>query len=192
MVNKLEDAPRWRAPGELEDVRRFLNTWEYVTRTRETRDHLPVLASDAAGWRRRFASVRRPKAGELDDLTALREGLRDAIEHGLDPEWVNGWLHAAGMTVAVTAEGDGSARIRFTPSSRPSTLADVLAIVLGAIADGDWLRVKACPGCRLVFFDRTRNASKRWCQMSAREGGRACGSIAKVRSWRRRQGGDGA
>jgi predicted RNA-binding Zn ribbon-like protein len=44
-----------------------------------------------------------------------------------------------------------------------------------------------CPDCRLVFYDATRNQSKRWCQMSAAEGGRACGSIAKVRRWRARR-----
>jgi predicted RNA-binding Zn ribbon-like protein len=192
VVNKLEDAARWRAPEPLEDVRRFLNTWEYLTATREPRDHLPRLARDGRAWRRRFTRVRHPSRAELQRLASLRDGLRHAVDHELNDEWLNDQLEAAGLTVAVVRDAGGDARIDFVPAARPSAVADLLAIVLGAIHDETWVRLKACPDCRLVFFDRSRNASKRWCQMSAKQGGRACGSIAKVRSWRSRQGGDAA
>jgi predicted RNA-binding Zn ribbon-like protein len=67
---------------------------------------------------------------------------------------------------------------------------DRLAVVLEAISAGTWKRVKACPDCRWVFYDSTRNGSKRWCLMYAGgPGGRACGTIAKVRRYRDRQGG---
>jgi predicted RNA-binding Zn ribbon-like protein len=186
VVNKLEDAARWRAPGPLEDVRRFLNTWEHLARTRENRDHLAGVARDARAWARRFKSVRRPQLDELDELTALRTGLRRALEHDLDAEWLNAQLRAARLTVVVD---DDARSIRYVPEAEPTSLTDVLAIVVDAIGDGTWQRLKTCPDCQLVFFDRTRNASKRWCQMSAKEGGRACGSIAKVQSWRARKGG---
>ena len=188
----LEDAARWRAPEPLGDLRRFLNTWEYSPRTREIRDHLPDLAHDARKWRRRFGSVRRPKPSELKDLVSLRARLRDAVEHELDVQWLNDQLRAAGLTVAVAPDPSGHARIDFVAAAEPAAVADVLAIVLEAIRDETWLRLKACPDCRLVFFDQSQNASKRWCQMSAKGGGRACGSIAKVRSWRARKGGDTA
>ncbi len=64
---------------------------------------------------------------------------------------------------------------------------DYLAIVLAAIADRTWPRLKACPDCRWVFFDHTRNGSKRWCLMNAGPTGRACGTIDKVRRFRQRQ-----
>lgn len=192
MVNRLEDAARWRAPEPLEDIRRLLNTREYLTRTRETRDHLPQLARDGIKWRRRFGSVRHPKPSELRDLVSLRDGLRGAVEHELDEQWLNDQLRGAGLTVAVAREASGNARIHFVSSTEPRAVADVLSIVLEAIRDETWPRLKACPDCRLVFFDRSRNASKRWCQMSAKGGGRACGSIAKVRNWRSRKGGDTA
>ena len=189
MVNAPEDAERWRAPGPLEDVRRFLNTWEYVTGTRETRDHLAALARHGGEWRGRFENVRRPKDSELEALVTLRSGLRDAVERELDVRWLNEQLAAVGLTVAVARGPDGNARVRSVPLGEPTAVADLLALVVEAIRDGTWRRLKACPDCQLVFFDRTRNASKRWCQMSAREGGRACGSIAKVRNWRARKGG---
>jgi predicted RNA-binding Zn ribbon-like protein len=186
VVNKLEDAARWRAPGQLEDVRRFLNTWEHLARTREDRDHLPSLARDAEAWERRFPSWRRPREDELEELTALRTGLRRAVEDDLDVEWLNAQLQGARVTVSIDTSGS---TIRYVPAGEATAVSDLLAIVVEAIGDGTWQRLKACPDCQLVFFDRTRNASKRWCQMSARQGGRACGSIAKVQSWRARKGG---
>lgn len=186
VVNSLEDAARWRAPGRLEDVRRFLNTWEHLARTRENRDHLARLARDAALWEQRFKSVRRPKRDDVEGLTALRSGLRRAVETELDAAWLNAELRAAGLTVAVA---DGGRTVQYVSDGEQTPLSDLLAIVVEAIADGTWRRLKACPDCKLVFFDQTRNASKRWCQMSATEGGRACGSIAKVRGWRARKGG---
>ena len=128
----------------------------------------------------------RPRRDDLGQLIELRTGLRQAVEDGIDVDWLNGQIDAARVTVRV--DGSGT-RVLHVPADRPTAVGDVLSIVVAAIAEGTWRRLKACPDCQLVFFDRTRNASKRWCQMSAREGGRACGSIAKVQSWRARKGG---
>ncbi|MGQ0418393.1 CGNR zinc finger domain-containing protein, partial [Bacillus sp. HC-TM] len=50
--------------------------------------------------------------------------------------------------------------------------------------------LKACPDCRWVFYDHSRNGSKRWCGMYAgEEGGRACGTIAKVKNYRAKRKG---
>jgi predicted RNA-binding Zn ribbon-like protein len=185
VVNKLEDAPQWQAPPPLEDVRRFLNTWEHLARTRENRDHLPTLLREPGKWVRRFEHVRPPREADLEVLTALRAGLRRGVQDALDSNWLNGELRAAGLTVAVDCDGRG---IRYVPLTEATARSDLLANVVEAIGVGIWPRLKACPDCQLVFYDRTRNASKRWCQMSAREGGRACGSIAKVQTWRARKG----
>jgi predicted RNA-binding Zn ribbon-like protein len=63
----------------------------------------------------------------------------------------------------------------------------VVGAVVEAVASGAWSRLRRCPDCRLVFWDRTRNASKIWCGMYAGADGRACGSIAKVRRYRARR-----
>ena len=64
----------------------------------------------------------------------------------------------------------------------------MLAAVVAAVGAGTWKRMKACPDCRWVFYDSTRNGSKRWCLMYAGgPDGRACGTIAKVRRYRARQ-----
>jgi predicted RNA-binding Zn ribbon-like protein len=63
----------------------------------------------------------------------------------------------------------------------------VVGAVAEAVAGGTWSRLRRCPDCKLVFWDRTRNASKVWCGMYAGADGRACGSIAKVRRYRARR-----
>jgi predicted RNA-binding Zn ribbon-like protein len=51
----------------------------------------------------------------------------------------------------------------------------VLAVVYGAMADGSWERLKACPRevCHWVFYDASRNRSGKWCAMSV------CGNRTK-------------
>ena len=63
----------------------------------------------------------------------------------------------------------------------------LLAAVVDAIADDTWSRLKSCPDCQWIFYDRTRNRSKVWCDMLAGDaGGRSCGTIAKVNRYRQR------
>lgn len=188
MVNDLEDAPRWQAPGSLEAVRRLLNTWDFSPRTGEATDHLPDLAAHAGAWRERFPDVRQPARAEVSALVAFRDGLRRMIEVELDAEWLNGRLRRARVETEVIVDRAGAARIRWTAHG---TVGQFLSFTVAAIELGLWDRLKSCPDCRLVFFDRSRNRSKRWCQMSALEGGRSCGSIAKVTQWRARQRGAG-
>ena len=50
------------------------------------------------------------------------------------------------------------------------------------MAEGDPTRLKQCPGehCGWVFFDMTKNKSRRWCEMSV------CGNRAKAKAHYRR------
>ena len=72
-----------------------------------------------------------------------------------------------------------------------------MAAVVRAVQADEWPRLKACPDCRVVFYDHTRSRTKVWCGMLAGgPEGRACGTIAKVARYRRKQrtrtaGGDG-
>lgn len=149
------------APGPLEQVRTLLNTWRIPNDTR-------VPVDDLAG------------PGEAD-LRALRDDLRAVVEGTSDTDrTLTAWIERLGVTVAV--EGGG---LRFRHRAGPP--GDVLTVVLDAVADGTWRRLKACPDCRWAFYDNTRNGSKRWCLMEAAgPGSRGCGNIAKVRRHRER------
>jgi predicted RNA-binding Zn ribbon-like protein len=96
----------------------------------------------------------------------------------VDASLINGWLDKIGIRAGAVVHEPEQRRLAGL----------VLAAVIDAIAAGQWERLKTCHDCQWVFYDQTRNSSRRWCGMNA-EGpeGRACGSIAKVRRYRQRQ-----
>lgn len=151
------------APGALEEVRTLLNTWRIPNDTR-----VPVDELEGTGQ-------------EDGELRALRDDLRAVVEGASEADrTLTAWIDRLGVTVVV----DGG-RVSFRhDAGRPG---DLLAVVLDAVADGTWTRLKACPDCRWSFYDNTRNGSKRWCLMTAAgPGSRGCGNIAKVRRHRER------
>jgi hypothetical protein len=149
------------APGPLEEVRTLLNTW-HIPNDSRTRVPVDELTDD-------------------DEIRALRDDLRAVIEGAASlDQTLTGWIDRLGVNVAVQ---DGGLVFRH----RAGHLGDVLSIVLDAVADETWPRLKACPDCRWAFYDNTRNGSKRWCLMAADgPGSRGCGNIAKVRRHRQR------
>lgn len=160
------------APGRLELVRELLNSWRIPNDTRVPAD---LFGRTLAG--RHGASSREAAA-----VRALRDDLRACVEAPDRAEArLNAWIRRLRVS-PVVAKG----AVRF--DSRGATPGRILGIVLAAIADGQWPRLKACPDCRWVFYDHTRNGGKRWCLMNAGgPQGRACGTIAKVRRYRERQ-----
>lgn len=166
------------APGQLELVRILLNTWRLPNRTRVPEDHLDTFAAEQ-GLTDRDEAAR---------LKRLRDDLRSVVEGKAGANLLNAWLNEVSLRVTVEATGTGAA-IRYQHEA--GITGEVLATILEAIETGQWARLKACPDCRLVFFDHTRNGGKRWCGMYAGgPQGRACGTIAKVRRHRARQKGD--
>jgi len=160
--------PGQTAPRELESVRTLLNTWLIPNDSRRPTDVFAGLAAERS-WSRGQASL----------IRRLRDDLRASVESG-DSDRLNRWLGELRIRLALR-EG----RVTFLHES--GAAGDLLIVVLAAIQAGTWLRLKACPDCRWVFYDNTRNASKRWCLMNAGgPDGRACGTIAKVRRYRER------
>lgn len=171
MVSKVVTSDPQAAPGELESVRRLLNTWRVPNDLRQPVDEFDDHAARAA------------ISGELaDEVRQLRDDLRSLVERRADGDVTIGrWIDRlrAGFSIR-----DG--RLQFVTADRPA--GDVLRHVLDAVDAGSWTRLKACPDCRWVFYDNTRNGRKRWCLMNAgAASGRGCGNIAKVRRYRARQ-----
>ena len=168
------------APGRLEQVRTFLNTWRIPHETRLPTDVLPTLACDRKAWEAELPDLSRPAEPDLDELARLREDLRGALgQHA--PESLRPWLVRHPVTATIGRP------VVYMPDNT-GTAGDVLALVVEALAAEQWARLKACPDCRNVFFDHSRNRSRTWCSMYAETpDGRACGSIAKVRAYRSRR-----
>jgi predicted RNA-binding Zn ribbon-like protein len=188
MVN---EEHRWEAPGRLELVRAFLNT--EPPRGAEGEDRLKGLLADQASWAETFPGVPRRPGVRPAELAELRAGLRGLLEGANGAEqaaWLDGWFARTGLGPVATA-GGGELLVRLACPPGAGLAGAVVEAVAAAVADGAWPRLKQCPDCRLVFWDRTRNASKVWCGMYAGADGRACGSIAKVRRYRARRGAAG-
>lgn len=169
------------APEPLERVRMLLNSWHVPNDTRVARDDFAMFA----------AGLGVRDGDEAAELRRLRDDVRSLVERRSGARGVvSGWIERYGVRPRL--DDGGSTNLGFVHP--PGRVGETLAILLRAVAVGEWDRLKACPDCRWVFYDRTRNAGKKWCGMYAGgPGGRACGTIAKVKRYRRRQGsaGDG-
>jgi predicted RNA-binding Zn ribbon-like protein len=124
---------------------------------RETRETLYRLFSDAARHRPRAAG----------DLAALNDQLAEALPHlrlapcGEGYEWT--WSDDAGLLAPL----------------RP-----ILRSAADLLAAPELARVRECDGatCTWLFLDRSRNRSRRWCDMES------CGNRAKAaRHYHRRR-----
>jgi hypothetical protein len=175
------------APGELDFVRRFLNTWKIPDGTREPVDELPGLLENTDAWEERFPGW-KPGSGDTEELlTALRGDLRESL--GGSEGWVgrlNGWFEEYPLVARVSGEGR-EISVRYESPPEGGFAGRILAVVAGSAGESAWSRIKACPDCRWVFYDRSRSKTRVWCGMYAGEGGRACGTISKVRRYRQRK-----
>lgn len=159
------------APGRLEGVRTLLNTWLIPNDTRVPEDRFDA-----------YAEREHIPAPERSQLRWLRDDLRRVVDRSaMSDEVFNRWIDHLGVRPEIT-----SAKVSFRHAAGLS--GEIVVICLAALSSGEWSRLKACPDCRWVFYDHSRNGSKRWCLMTAGgPDGRSCGSIAKVRAFRARQ-----
>ena len=177
------------APGELRLVQDFVNTLDSNDGlgTIETL-HAPA---DLERWmreRRLLARGERLSPSGLRRALAVRDGLTALlVAHAgapLDRDAVARLNNAAeGAHVRLAVGEDGATELRPAAAGLDGLLAQLLAIVDRAMADGTWERLKACPNedCLWAFYDRSRNRSSRWCNMGE------CGNRAKVRAYRERK-----
>jgi predicted RNA-binding Zn ribbon-like protein len=176
------------APGELELVRGFVNTWD-------AEDQAETFASPEAlrDWLAERSLIDPDARATVDDVTeatALREALRAMLRanHGepLDPE-APATLERAARRAGLAVRFGEDARTRVEPLATgvDGALGQVLARVAVAMDDGTWKRLKVCPAddCQWAFYDTSRNRSAVWCDMAV------CGNRHKVRTFRERRSG---
>jgi hypothetical protein len=179
------------APGRLELVRIFLNTWRIPNDTREPVDELVSLSAMQRFYSSWFAdSDGDPEVFIVPELVwQLRADLRSILGKN-DVLVLDEWLARQPVEVRLSHEGEGMPTLRYRPAGVQGCrlCAEVVALVVEAIARFTWMRLKACPDCQWAFYGHTKNKNKVWCLMTASgPQGRSCGSISKVRSFRERQ-----
>jgi predicted RNA-binding Zn ribbon-like protein len=175
-------------PGGLELIEAFLNTRSFE----RGEDDLADPADMTAFLHRHDLAAPGESFGPADvaRLLDLREALRSMLlsHHGeeVDRDAVAALeAAAAGAPLIVGFAPDGESRLEPALGGVEGVLGRFLAIVARAEAEGTWSRMKACPAddCRWAFYDRSRNRSRTWCDMSD------CGNRAKVRAFRERHAG---
>lgn len=120
-----------------------------LARALDTRDHLDSLF-------RALTAGRRPSTAAL---ARLRDDEADALAHGhLESGDAFRWTWRDDHTIA-----------------RP--LRPVVHAAVEVLTAGELDRIKACGGCRFLFYDESRNRSRRWCSMDD------CGTDEKVRRY---------
>jgi predicted RNA-binding Zn ribbon-like protein len=152
-----------------------------------------LVEAGATEWLREHLGRLRGKssATALAPLRQLREGLRQAAlaNNGGQPDRTaiaeaDAVLRGAPVIVRLNG-GAGDATLGSTApeGTMEHIVATVARAYLSSQLGGTWPRVKVCaePACRWAFLDLSRNASRRWCDMSE------CGNRAKNRAWRDRQ-----
>jgi predicted RNA-binding Zn ribbon-like protein len=90
-------------------------------------------------------------------------------------------VNRAAQRVAVQVDDTG--RVGLVTDG--DALDEIVAVVLAAMLDGSWTRLKACPNCHWCFYDYSPNRSATWCSMQL------CGNRTKTRRYRRRERGAG-
>jgi predicted RNA-binding Zn ribbon-like protein len=174
------------APGDLEIVRRLVNTFDAETGQED-------LGSPAelSAWLEEIglAQGAEASAAELARFVEAREALRSlllanngATLSGDASERLNAAL--AGTAAEVRFAG-GAATLEPSGTKPEAALARIALIVRDAMVSGDWARLKVCPAddCEWAFYDRSRNRSRTWCDMQD------CGNRSKVRAFRARKSG---
>ena len=174
------------APGELELVRSFVNTWD-------AEDDTDAIASPDAlrGWlvdNGLLDGGAKVTANDQRRAAGVREALRATLRahHGHDEEeWADDALCDASerAKLQVLFDKDGASRLVPTATGVDGALGRLLTIVHEADREGHWIRLKVCPAddCQWAFYDRSRNRSATWCDM------KVCGNRHKVREYRERR-----
>ena len=171
------------APGRLGLVQRFVNTTalEWKQEMLSSPQRLRAVLAD-------FGLISATAPVSEDDLQralALREALRAlalANNGGPAAPWAELTLEQAAAGV-LGLRFDGLPRLVGTEAGVRGALATLVGAVVEAAAAGTWSRLKACPGegCFWLFYDRSRNQSRYWCDMAV------CGNRTKTRSYRARR-----
>ena len=183
----MDDHPK-AAPGELNHIRRFVNTLDLEDMSDDIAE--PAALRDWLAERELIDERAELTEADVRQAHAVREALRKLLlaNNGdpVDPaavETVN--AAAKGAELQVRFAGDGSARLEPVRTGIDAAVGRLLAIAFRAMADGTWTRLKACAlhdRCEWAFYDWSKNRSGTWCDMAV------CGNRAKARSYRARGG----
>ncbi len=164
----------YRGTGRTEDRLENLD-WlnEFLSRWGLDVAGPPVYAAKAA-----LVSLRSLLRRMVEDLGAGRQPSDNDLNK------LNAILVAAPVACRLARNEEGY-QVEQVPLKRDWNwiLAEIAVSFVELLAFYDPLRIKVCenPDCGWVFYDESKNRSRRWCE------GSGCGNLLKVRRFRARQ-----
>lgn len=181
-----EEANRPPAPEPLEVIRQFVNTLDIESDTDDLADPASVQAWFVA--RDLIDATTKVSPADQRRVVELREAMRALLlaNNGepLSTDAVE-VLNAAAAASPLEARFDASGAIAVTgrDGGVDGALGHLMAVVVQAVADDTWPRLKACreDECQWAFYDQSRNRSGQWCVMAV------CGNRNKARTYRERK-----
>ena len=180
---QIEPGDRPKAPGRLELLQRFVNTWNHEFPAGWDRLGTPTKTRAWLAAKGLIATGTEVTSTDADRCRQLREALRTLIADPRDPGEASAVIDrlaaSAWMRISIAPSGEAT----FAPRSRgvDGAIGDLLSRMHDAQVAGTWSRVKACRRCGYVFFDRSKNRSATWCAMSI------CGNRTKNSAYQRRR-----
>ena len=183
---EIEPGGRPKAPGRLELLQRFVNSYNHDFPPDWDRIGTPERAE---AWLREKALVAPGDRISDADAARLRE-LREAIRalaianrrRQPDPAAAATICEISGTAqLSVAVDDAGRTALQPAHGGVDGAVATLLGILHEAQLAGQWSRMKACRQCEYAFFDRSKNRSAAWCAMSI------CGNRTKNRAYYRRR-----
>ena len=183
---QVEPGGRQKAPGRLELLQRFINTYNHDFPREWDRLGTPEKARAWLREKRLVAPGDRISQADATRLRELREAIRTlaiANQRGRpEPAATDVLLEAThGALLRVALDDAGRTVLEPTRPGVDGAAATLLAILHEAQLTGHWSRLKGCRQCGYAFFDRSKNRSAAWCAMSI------CGNRTKNRAYYRRR-----
>jgi predicted RNA-binding Zn ribbon-like protein len=173
------------ASGDLELLRSFVNTNEPDTNTDQV--DTPERLRDWLVERSLLAVDATIDEEAHRQTLEFREAVRAlALANGameLDPAAIT-TLNRLGAeaSLSVLMDSDGYPELHPVGEGLQQTFGHLFSIIYTAMVDGSFLRLKGCANdtCQWLFYDQSKNRSKKWCEMQT------CGNVINARAYRQR------
>ena len=149
--------------------------------------HAKVLSAEEADLLKKRVSEDQDLAADLlpraIELRAAIQAIGAALGRGLNPPEAAlmslSALHARCVAAAELAANALACRWRWSAKASPveAALGPIALAAVRLFTEGDFARIRECGGhaCGWLFYDRSKNNRRRWCEMEV------CGNRAKQR-----------
>jgi predicted RNA-binding Zn ribbon-like protein len=183
---QIEPGGRPKAPGRLELLQRFVNSYNHDFPREWDRIGTPDRAKAWLRQKRLVAPGDRVSDADVARLRELREAIRAlaiANQRGQPEAAATDVVRTVSATAQLGVAIDDTGRTALEPTRGgvDGAVATLVGILHEAQLTGHWLRLKGCRRCGYAFFDRSKNRSAAWCAMSI------CGNRTKNRAYYRRR-----